>query len=151
MLFEDCAHTTIGIFMIAVSPAAYGYVTGQAYNALYGSIVGAFFLTLLLMFVSGLTLQERPGAKKRYESGNHWESFSIYVKRTSILIPFPPQLYIHIPTILKRTLFLEFPIYVFDPAKHADQSKVREREAEAGRSGQVHDNRQSGEQLVDGE
>lgn len=121
--------------MIAVSPSAYGYVTGQAFNAQYASILGAFFLTLLLMFVSGLTLQERPGAKKRYESGNHWESFSRYTKRTSILIPFPPQLYQPMPTFLKRTVFLEFPIYVFDPAKHADQSKVREREAEEGNNG----------------
>ncbi|KAI4254037.1 MAG: hypothetical protein LQ352_003342 [Teloschistes flavicans] len=120
------------IFMIAVSPSAYGYVTGQAHNAQYAAILGPFFLTLLLMFVSGLTLQERPGAKKRYESGNHWESFSRYTKRTSILIPFPPQLYEPLPTIIKRTIFLEFPIYVFDPAKHADQSKVREREAEEG-------------------
>ena len=118
--------------MIAVAPAAYGYVHGGAYSALYASILGPFFLTLLLMFVSGLTLQERPGAKKRYESGNHWESFSQYTKRTSILIPFPPALYVWMPTILKRTIFLEFPIYVFDPAKHADQSKIREREAEEG-------------------
>ena len=120
--------------MIAVSPAANGYVQGGAYRALYASILGPFFLTLLLMFVSGLTLQERPGAKKRYESGNHWESFKRYTERTSILIPFPPQLYSRMPTILKRTVFLEFPIYVFDPAKHADQSKVRERQAEEGGS-----------------
>lgn len=124
-----------GIYMIAVSPAAYGYVTGAAYQALSATVLGAIFLTTLLMFVSGLTLQERPGAKKRYESGNHWESFSKYTKRTSILIPFPPQLYVHMPTILKRTIFLEFSIYVFDPAKHADQSKVREREAEEAQSG----------------
>ncbi|KAL8783374.1 MAG: hypothetical protein Q9213_004693 [Squamulea squamosa] len=115
-----------------LSPSAYGYVTDGAFSAQYAAILGPFFLTLLLMFVSGLTLQERPGAKKRYESGNHWESFSRYTKRTSILIPFPPQLYEPMPTILKRTLFLEFPIYVFDPAKHADQSKVRDREAEEG-------------------
>lgn len=131
---RDGANYLLAIFMIAVSPSAYGYVTGGAFSAQYAAILGAFFLTLLLMFVSGLTLQERPGAKKRYESGNHWESFSRYTKRTSILIPFPPQLYEPMPTILKRTLFLEFPIYVFDPAKHADQSKVRDREAEDGNS-----------------
>lgn len=130
----DLADRLLAIFMIAVSPSAYGYVTGGAFSAQYAAILGAFFLTLLLMFVSGLTLQERPGAKKRYESGNHWVSFSRYTKRTSILIPFPPQLYEPMPTILKRTLFLEFPIYVFDPAKHADQSKVRDREAEEGNS-----------------
>ena len=92
--------------MIAVSPAAYGYVTGGAYHALYASILGAFFLTILLMFVSGLPLQERPGAKKRYESGNHFDSYKTYTERTSILIPFPPQLYVRMPTVLKRTIFL---------------------------------------------
>ncbi|KAI9851973.1 MAG: hypothetical protein M1824_002208 [Vezdaea acicularis] len=110
------------IFMIAVSPAAYGYVTGPAYRALYASILGAFFLTILLMFVSGLTLQERPGAKKRYEKGINWEGYARYLERTSILIPFPPQLYARLPKIIKRTIFLEFPIYVFDPAKHTDRS-----------------------------
>lgn len=120
--------------MIAVSPAAYGYVTGQAFRALYATILGPFFLTILLLFVSGLTLQERPGAKKRYEAGNNWEGYSRYLHRTSILIPFPPRLYAPMPTILKRTIFLEFPIYVFDPAKHADQGKLRDRTAEEGAS-----------------
>src|SRR6201992_2673756 len=106
--------------MIAVSPAAYGYTKGGGYKALYASILGPFFVTILLMFVSGLTLQERPGAKKRYEKGGHWEEYAHYLNRTSILIPFPPQLYGRMPTILKRTVFLEFPIYVFDPAKHSD-------------------------------
>ncbi len=122
--------------MIAVSPAADGYVTGQAYNALYASIVGAFFLTILLMFVSGLTLQERPGAKKRYESGNNWDGYANYLHRTSILIPFPPQLYAPLPTIVKRTLFLEFPPYVFDPAKHSDKGAVSQRQAEEGVDGE---------------
>jgi len=140
-----------GIYMIAVSPAAYGYVTGAAYNALSATVLGAIFLTVLLMFVSGLTLQERPGAKKRYESGNHWESFKTYTERTSIMIPFPPQLYVRLPTILKRTIFLEFPIYVFDPAKHADHGKVREREAEEGQRDRQDSHEQSGAQLLDGE
>ena len=123
-----------GIFMIAVSPAAYNYVSGGAYDALYASILGPFFLTLLLMFVSGLTLQERPGAKKRYEKGTQWPEYERYLHRTSILIPFPPQIYARLPVILKRTIFLEFPIYVFDPAKHADQDKVQARSAEEGQS-----------------
>ncbi|GJD02696.1 Duf1295 domain protein [Colletotrichum higginsianum IMI 349063] len=109
-----------GIYMIAVSSAADGYVGGQAFKALYATILGPFFLTLLLMFVSGLTLQERPGAKKRYENGQNWEGYRRYLERTSILIPFPPQLYSRVPTVLKRTVFLEFPMYVFDPAKHSD-------------------------------
>lgn len=112
-----------GIFMIAVSPAAYGYIEGGAYKALYASILGPFFLTILLMFVSGLPLSERPGAKKRYENDNNWKGYQEYLNRTSILIPFPPQLYSRIPTVLKRTIFLEFPMYVFDPAKHSDMQR----------------------------
>jgi len=136
-----------GIYMIAVSPAANGYVRGQAYKALYATILGPFFLTLLLMFVSGLTLQERPGAKKRYEKNNHWEEYSRYLNRTSILIPFPPQLYSKLPTILKRTIFLEFPIYVFDPAKHSDVGKGQSG-AEEGNGNKNTDSRQSRDQLV---
>ncbi|RSL85973.1 hypothetical protein CEP51_003066 [Fusarium floridanum] len=111
------------IYMIAVSSAADGYVGGQAYKALYASILGPFFLTILLMFVSGLPLSERPKAKSRYEKGNNWEGYKRWLDRTSILIPFPPQLYEKMPVFLKRTLFLEFPMYVFDPAKHSDVSK----------------------------
>jgi Protein of unknown function (DUF1295) len=109
--------------MIAVSPAADGYVQGQAYNALYATIVGPFFLTILLMFLSGLPLSELPGAKKRYEKGDNWDAYARYLKRTSILIPFPQQIYEKIPIFLKRTIFLEFPMYVFDPAKHSDVAK----------------------------
>lgn len=121
--------------MIAVSSAADGYVKGQAYNALYATIVGPFFLTLLLMFLSGLPLSERPGAKKRYENGQNWEGYKRYLDRTSILIPFPPQLYERMPVFLKRTLFLEFPMYVFDPAKHADGAGPGQRRAEEGGGG----------------
>lgn len=126
--------TIVGIFTIAVSPAAYHYVSGGAYAALYASMLGPWFLTLLLMFVSGLTLQERPAAKKRYEKDSHWPEYERYLQRTSILIPFPPPLYARMPVFLKRTLFLEFPMYVFDPAKHADQDKMQARSAEEGQS-----------------
>ncbi|PHH67099.1 hypothetical protein CDD81_4494 [Ophiocordyceps australis] len=107
------------IYMIAVSSAADGYVGGQAYKALYATIVGPFFLTALLLFVSGLPLSERPKAKARYQQNNNWETYKRWLDRTSILVPFPPRLYQRMPTIVKRTLFLEFPMYVFDPDKHA--------------------------------
>lgn len=117
---------------MAVSPAANAYVHGDARAALYSSILGPIFLTSLLLFLSGLPLQERPGAKKRYERGIQWLEYERYLRRTSILIPFPPQLYEKLPVILKRTVFLEFPMYVFDPAKHADQSKAKANRAEDG-------------------
>ena len=97
------------------------------------------------MFLSGLPLQERPGAKKRYEKGTGWPEYEKWLHDTSILIPMPPAIWCSLPVFVKRTVGLEFPMYVFDPAKHADQDKVREREAEEGqRSGEE---RQSGEPL----
>lgn len=105
--------------MIAVSAAADGYVEGQAYKALYASIVGPFFITFLLMFLSGMPLSERPKTKARYEKGNNWAEYKRWMDRTSILIPFPPQLYEKTPVFIKRTILLEFPLYVFDPSKHS--------------------------------
>jgi hypothetical protein len=99
------------------------------------------------MFLSGLPLSERPTAKKRYEAGNSWEAYERYLQRTSILIPFPPQLYERLPTFVKRTIFLEFPLYVFNPAKHSDASKTH-RTAEGGRAAEA--NRESGDELVTG-
>lgn len=140
--------------MIAVSSAADGFVRGQAYKALYATILGPIFLTLLLMFVSGLTLSERPGAKKRYEKGDNWDGYRRYLDRTSILIPLPPQLYERVPTVLKRTVLLEFPMYVFDPAKHSDAAQgggggdERQRTVEEGRakpSGSIDRDRSTGE------
>lgn len=133
--------TQFSIYMIVVA-AADGEVEGQPYKALYATFVGPFLLTILLMFVSGLPLSERPGAKKRYEKGLNWEAYQQYLNRTSILIPFPPQIYEHLPAIIKRTIFLEFPIYLFDPVKHSDAANAQ-RAAEEGE-------RQSGEQRLTG-
>jgi hypothetical protein len=96
-------------------------------------MLGWIFLTVLLMFVSGLPLQERPGAKKRYEKGVGWPEYERYLNETSIMFPMPKAIWRNLPVFVKRTVGLEFPMYVFDPAKHADQSKVDERQAEEGR------------------
>lgn len=135
--------------MIAVTPASYGKVPSGsgAYAALYSSMLGWIFLTSLLMFLSGLPLQERPGAKKRYEKGTGWPEYEKWLHDTSILIPMPPAMWRNLPVFVKRTIGLEFPMYVFDPAKHADQGKVQERQAEEGRSENDGENRQSAEPL----
>jgi hypothetical protein len=133
--------------MIAVSAATDGPVGGQAYKALSATVVGPIFLTILLMFVSGLTLSERPGAKKRYEQGLNWAGYQRYLKRTSILIPLPPQIYEHIPVFIKRTILLEFPLYVFDPAKHSDGAAAQRAVEEGGGRASVGNGRQSDEVL----
>lgn len=120
--------------MIAVTPASYNTVPSGsgAYAALYASMLGWIFLTTLLMFVSGLPLQERPGAKKRYEKGTGWPEYEKWLHDTSILIPMPPAIWRNLPVFVKRTVGLEFPMYVFDPAKHADQGKLQDRQSEEG-------------------
>ncbi|KAL1311728.1 hypothetical protein AAFC00_001825 [Neodothiora populina] len=120
------------IFMMAVTPASYAFVHGGARSALFASILGPIFLTTLLMFVSGLNLQERPRAKKIYEKGDGWTEYAAYLDKTSILIPFPPQLYRKLPVFVKRSILLEFPLYAFDPAKHAEHPSPQHREAEEG-------------------
>lgn len=141
-----------GIFTLAISPSAYGYIPrgSCAYAAQYASMVGAFFLTLLLLFVSGLTLQERPGAKKKFEKdgpdGPVWTQHRTWLERTSILIPMPPVVWRALPTALKMTAGFEWPIYVFEPSKHADMKAVEERRREdgQGRSGERGEGSQDG-------
>lgn len=112
--------------MIAVTPAAQHTVQGGAFSALYASILGPFFLTALLLFLSGLPLQERPGAKKRYESGDKesWLRYKHWLDTTSILIPMPPAVWSNLPVWVKRTVGCEWPMYVFDPAKHSNIVEV---------------------------
>ncbi|KIX10307.1 uncharacterized protein Z518_01389 [Rhinocladiella mackenziei CBS 650.93] len=128
-----------GIFTLTISPSAYGYVPANtgAYAAQYASIVGPFLLTFLLLFVSGLTLQERPGAKKKFEAdgpdGESWRQYKNWSDRTSILVPMPRAVWRALPTIAKRTIGFEWPIYGFEPEKHADLKKVAQRREEEGR------------------
>lgn len=132
-----------------MSVAAGGRVSGEARKLLYATVVGPLFITLLLLFVSGLTLSERPGAKKRYENGTNWDAYARYLNRTSILFPFPPRIYEKLPVFVKRTLFLEFPIYVFDPTKHAGSGAVGNESAREVQNGvKLGDTRQSTEELV---
>lgn len=54
-----------------------------------------------------------------------------YLARTSILIPFPPSLYRLLPSIVKKTLFLDLPMFGFDenvdgPIAVADERKSNE-------------------------
>jgi len=124
----------LGIWLVCISPATQGVVVGAGAKALYASIVSPFFLTctsmpswkltpVLLQFISGLTLQEVPNAKKRYQKSQNWEAYREHLRRTSILYPIPPAIYAPIPTILKRTLFLEFPVYVFHPGKEDEEER----------------------------
>ncbi|CAG8774872.1 12443_t:CDS:2, partial [Funneliformis caledonium] len=91
-------------------------------NAAYASITSPVFTIFLLMFLSGMPLNERPAHEKQWKQGN-WNDYSKYLERTSVLIPFPPSLYKPLPRIIKSTLFLEFPLYRYVPdLENGDQS-----------------------------
>ena len=115
-----------GIFTLTIAPSAYGYNSGRASQAQYASILGPFFLVVLLFAISGLPLQERPGAKKRFEKQDCWEEYCDYLQRTSIFFPIPPKLYRHVPVFIKRSILLEFPCYVFNPQKHGSRRMSEE-------------------------
>ncbi|CAG8495075.1 13229_t:CDS:2 [Cetraspora pellucida] len=66
-----------------------------------------------------MPLSERPVHIAHFKAGN-WDKYSQYLSRTSCLIPFPPSLYEPLPQIIKSTLFLEFPIYRFEPESGGD-------------------------------
>ncbi|KAJ0047922.1 hypothetical protein Pint_17027 [Pistacia integerrima] len=68
-------------------------------------ILGPIFLTLLLLFVSGIPLLEE-SADKKY--GNV-AAYRVYKKTTSPLIPLPPIAYL--PSWFKATFLFEFPLY----------------------------------------
>ena len=96
----------------------------------------ANFVLVLLMFVSGLPLQEIPNAQKRYQKSLNWESYQSYLHKTSILIPLPLAIYAPMPVWLKRTLLLEFPMYVFNPTKDDEEQRRRSRDERDGQDAQ---------------
>jgi steroid 5-alpha reductase family enzyme len=76
-------------------------------GAEWAAVVSPIFIVLLLLFVSGLPLVEK-SADNRHGSK---EDYREYKRRTSILIPFPPVLYVRFPSSLKSTLLFDWPMY----------------------------------------
>lgn len=74
---------------------------------MYISILSPITITILLLFVSGVNLLENSSDNKY---GNLIEYIE-YKKSVSVLIPFPQSIYSKLPLIIKKTVFLDFPIY----------------------------------------
>ncbi|XP_027125118.1 uncharacterized protein [Coffea arabica] len=70
-------------------------------------IFGPIFLTLLLLFLSGIPLLEDSADKKF----GGVAAYRHYKKTTSPLIPLPPALYGNLPIWIKATFLFEFPFY----------------------------------------
>lgn len=112
-----------GIWMVCLSPTTNGGLTSGARAAQYGAVVSPVFTFLLLMFASGIPTGEKPVAERYFLMSNGpnaqegqegaWDRYKKYLNETSILIPLPPAMYRPLPTIVKRTLLLDFEIYQF--------------------------------------
>ncbi|XP_059641837.1 uncharacterized protein LOC132283828 isoform X3 [Cornus florida] len=70
-------------------------------------IFGPLFLTLLLLFVSGIPMLEVSADKK---FGNV-DGYRLYKRNTSPLILLPPVLYGNLPSWFKTAFLFEFPFY----------------------------------------
>lgn len=103
----------LGIWLVAIVPAVEGAVTGRAAAALYASVVGPLGLAVLLLFVSGVAMQERPAARRRWEGGEGWVEYECYLRRTSVLVPMPRRVWERLPVAVKRTVGLEVCILLY--------------------------------------
>ncbi|XP_008782283.1 uncharacterized protein LOC103701854 [Phoenix dactylifera] len=70
-------------------------------------VVGPIFLTLLLLFVSGIPLLEK-SADKRFRSE---AEYRFYKSTTSPLVLLPPFVYAKLPLWFKVAFLFEFPLY----------------------------------------
>lgn len=75
------------------------------------SILSPLVITLLLLFVSGMPLLERPADRRFKADPDLRELYQIYKSETSPLIPLPPALYRALPQPLKLVFLLELPLY----------------------------------------
>jgi hypothetical protein len=72
---------------------------------------------------SGVPTAEKPTAQKFFLMSHGpqaaegqqeaWSRYQEYLNSTSILIPLPPSIYRPIPTIIKRTVLMDFPFYQY--------------------------------------
>lgn len=132
-----------GIWILCLSPTTDGHLPSSSRSAQYGAIMSPIFTTLyeaacdhrdafdlklfrLLMFGSGIPTAEKPTAKKFFLLShasdpegpffNAWTNYKAYLENTSILIPIPPSLYLPLPTVIKKTILMDFPLYQFNEA-----------------------------------
>ncbi|WWC59242.1 uncharacterized protein I303_101792 [Kwoniella dejecticola CBS 10117] len=142
-----------GLWLLCLTPTVNGALPKSAKSAQYAAILAPVFTMVLLLFASGLPTAEKPTAKKFFlmsypsvregqldPSGNSssrfstpeaendiWANYKAYLKRTSIIIPFPPSLYVHFPEWVKRSILLDLPTFRFDEQVDGKEALEEER------------------------
>ncbi|KAJ1306618.1 hypothetical protein OPQ81_007615 [Rhizoctonia solani] len=122
-----------GVWLVSLS--ATSGTSGGPRSAQLGALASPLFTMLLLMFGSGIPTAQKPTAKKFYllsngpkaTHANAWKNYQRYLKRTSVLIPFPPALYERLPQFIKTAVLLDLPIYRFN--EETDGQKAYEEES----------------------
>ncbi|KAF8757560.1 hypothetical protein RHS01_03418 [Rhizoctonia solani] len=121
-----------GVWLVSLS--ATSGTSGGPRSAQLGALVSPLFTMVLLIFGSGIPTAQKPTAQKFYllSNGpnathrNAWPNYKRYMKRTSVLIPFPPALYERLPQFIKTTFLLDLPMYQFH--EETDGKKAYEEE-----------------------
>ncbi|KAJ7173858.1 DUF1295-domain-containing protein [Mycena filopes] len=116
-----------GIWILCLSPTTNGTLSSSSRSAQYGAIASPIFTVIILMFGSGVPTSAKPQARRFYlksygpttETNDPviWDQYKTFLRRTSILIPIPPALYKNVPSILKKTVLLDFSMFQFDELK----------------------------------
>jgi len=90
-------------------------------------VISPLFITLLLLFLSGIPMLERSADQKFKSEKNaqKWGSFTVseyleYKRKTSPLIPLPTTLYGALPNFIRILFFFEFPFYDFDATSETE-------------------------------
>ncbi|KAJ7743177.1 DUF1295-domain-containing protein [Mycena metata] len=116
-----------GIWILCLSPTADGTLSSSSRAAQYGAITSPIFTVIILMFGSGVPMAAKPQAKRFYLKSYGpatqtndpviWDQYKVFLRETSILIPIPPVLYRNLPSIVKKTVLFDFPMFQFDELK----------------------------------
>lgn len=104
---------------MAVWWGMYVSALGDLHGGEHAALLSPVFITLLLLFVSGIPLLEK-SSDARYAARPDYQT---YKRRTSVLIPVPPRLYDPLPDAIKTYLLLDFPLYnagLYAAQRHGD-------------------------------
>jgi len=96
----------------------------------YWSISSFVFTYIILVYGSGLPPAEQRSNKK-WGGQPEWEA---YKQRTSVLIPCPPCIFVHLPSCFKWLFFCEYDMYNVPTTNNASSSGVDAAGTSDGRS-----------------